>query len=80
MNILSLFVLIPLLMLLGLWIARNVSQVKGVMVVGSSALLVLATWLTVAYIGMRQAGATEDMLFTDSIMWYIRFMETETAH
>ena len=70
MNILSLFVLIPLLMLLGLWMARNVNQVKGVMVVGSSALLVLATWLTFTYIGMRQGGATEEMLFTDSIMWY----------
>ena len=28
MNILSLFVLIPLLMLLGLWIARNVNPVS----------------------------------------------------
>ena len=31
MNILSLFVLIPALMLLGLWIARNLNQVRGVM-------------------------------------------------
>ena len=34
MNILSLFVLVPLLMLLGLWIARNLNQVRGVMVAG----------------------------------------------
>ena len=38
MNILSLFVVIPALMLLGLWIARNVNQVRGVMVDGSSCL------------------------------------------
>ena len=47
MNILSLFVLIPLLMLLGLWIARNVNQVRGVMVAGSTLLLALAAYLTV---------------------------------
>ena len=70
MNILSLFVLIPLLMLLGLWIARNVNQVRGVMVVGSSILLALAAYLTVSYIGLRNGGATEEMLFTDSISWY----------
>lgn len=62
MNILSLFVLIPLLMLLGLWIARNVNQVRGVMVAGSSILLVLAAYLTVSYIGQRHAGATTEML------------------
>ena len=47
MNILSLFVLIPLLMMLGLWMARGINQVRGVMVAGSSALLVLAVWLAV---------------------------------
>ena len=46
MNILSLFVLIPVLMLLGLWIARNLNQVRGVMVAGASALLALSIWLT----------------------------------
>ena len=70
MNILSLLVLIPLLMLLGLWIARNVNQVRGVMVAGSTLLLALAAYLTVSYIGQRHAGATAEMLFTDSIVWY----------
>ena len=46
MNILSLFVVIPALMLLGLWIARNVNQVRGVMVAGSSCLLAMSIWLT----------------------------------
>lgn len=36
---LSIFVIVPLLMLLGLWLARNDKQVRGVMVVGASALL-----------------------------------------
>ena len=70
MNILSLFVLIPLLMLAGLWLARTLNQVRGVMVTGASLLLAAAVWLTVAYIGQRNAGAAREMLFTDSITWY----------
>lgn len=70
MNILSLFVLIPLLMLAGLWPARTLNQVRGVMVTGASLLLAAAVWLTVAYIGQRNAGAAQEMLFTDSITWY----------
>ena len=70
MNILSLFVIIPLLMLLGLWIARNVNQIRGVMVTGSSLLLILAAYLAVSYIGLRNEGATAEMLFTDSVVWY----------
>ena len=50
MNFLSLFVLIPLLMLLGLWLARNISQIRTVMVTGASALLILAGTLTVMYL------------------------------
>ena len=38
MSILTLFVVIPVLMLIGLWLAKNDNQVRGVMVVGASAL------------------------------------------
>ena len=70
MNILGIFVLIPLLMLLGLWAARNVNQVRGVMVTGSSALLVLSIYVVVEFLGMRRAGITDEMLFVDSFVWY----------
>ena len=70
MNILSLFVLIPVLMLLGLWIARNLNQVRGVMVVGSTALLALSVWLTVYFVQQRAAGNNEIMLLTDTIPWF----------
>lgn len=70
MNILSLFVVIPVLMLLGLWISRNLNQVRGVMVAGSSCLLLLSVWLTVTFIQMRSAGETAPMLFTYSIPWF----------
>ena len=70
MNILGIFVLIPLLMLLGLWASRNVNQVRGVMVTGSSALLVLSIYVVVEFLGMRRAGITDEMLFVDSFVWY----------
>ena len=70
MNILSFFIIVPLLMLAGLWASRSVNQVRGVMVTGASLLLALSVYLTIDYIGLRQAGAMEEMLFTDIISWY----------
>ncbi len=70
MSILSLFVLIPVLMLLGLWLSRSLNQVRGVMVAGSSCLLLLSIWLTIAFIQARNAGNTDVMLFTYSTPWF----------
>ena len=63
MNFLSLFVLIPLLMLGGLYLAKSIKAIRGVMVAGSTALLILSVVLTFLYLGERQAGATAEMLF-----------------
>jgi len=57
-------------MLLGLWIARNDNQVRGVMVVGAGCLLALAVWLTITFIQLRNAGNHDTMLFTYSIPWF----------
>ena len=70
MSILTLFVVIPVLMLIGLWFSKNLAQVRGVMVTGASALLILAIWLTVTFIQMRHAGNTAPMLFTYSAPWF----------
>ncbi|MBQ5507203.1 MAG: NADH-quinone oxidoreductase subunit M, partial [Prevotella sp.] len=70
MNTLSLFVVIPVLMLLGLWLAKNLKQVRGVMVVGASCLLALSIWLTVYFVQQRAAGNTDVMLLTYSTPWF----------
>ena len=70
MNILTLFVIIPALMLLGLWLAKNLYQVRGVMVAGASCLLALSIWLTVYFVQQRAAGNTDVMLLRDSIDWF----------
>src|SRR5574344_985286 len=70
MSILSLFVLIPVLMLLGLWLARNINQVRGVMVAGAVCLLALSAWLTVDFISQRAAGNSAEMLYRYSAVWF----------
>ena len=55
MNFLSIFVLIPLLMLAGLWAARGIKAIRGVMVTGASALLIASVVLTFLYLGERSA-------------------------
>ena len=49
MNFLSLFVLIPLLMLGGLYLAKSIKAIRGVMVAGSTELLILSVVLTFLY-------------------------------
>ena len=70
MNILNLFILLPLVMLLALWGARNLRQIRSVMVVGSSLLLALAVYLTIDFISQRSAGADAPFLYADSWTWY----------
>ena len=59
MSILTLFVVIRVIMMLGLWLSRNLTQIRSVMVVGSTALLALSAWLTITFIQMRHAGNTD---------------------
>ena len=70
MSILSVFVVIPVLMLLGLWAARDVKQVRTVMVIGSSMLLAMSVWLTLHFVGERAAGNTEEMILQASTVWF----------
>ncbi len=57
-------------MLLGLWLARNINQVRGVMVAGAVCLLALSAWLTVDFISQRAAGNSAEMLYTYSAVWF----------
>lgn len=72
MTFLTLFVIIPVLMLLCLWLAKNDTQVRMVMVVGSTALLALAIYLVIAFVDARETmPATEyPFLFGDAIPWF----------
>lgn len=70
MNFLSLFVLIPILMMCGLLVSGNMKQIRTVCATGASLLLLLATALVFMYLGERNAGNTANMLYTASTVWY----------
>ena len=70
MNFLSLFVLIPILTMGGLFLSKNLQQIRVAVATGASLLLALAVGLVFAYLGERGAGNTAEMLFTASTVWY----------
>ena len=70
MNFLSFFVLIPILMMAGLAIARDMKQIRTVAVTFSTLQLGLAIYTVFKYLAERAAGNAQDMLFQASTMWY----------
>ena len=72
LNILLYFVIIPVLMLLGLFLCQkdNMKQIRTVAVVGSTLLVALSVYLLVDYLALRAAGETAQMLYTDSWSWF----------
>ena len=69
-NILIYFVIIPLLMLGGFFLCRDIKQIRAVAVTGSTLLVALSVWLLVDYLALREAGEQAEMLFTDSWTWF----------
>ena len=70
-NILIYFVIIPLLMLGGLALCKNIKQVRAVATVGATALMALAIYLVVAFLNLRAAGNDAEMLFTEgALTWF----------
>ncbi|MDE7407627.1 MAG: NADH-quinone oxidoreductase subunit M, partial [Muribaculaceae bacterium] len=69
-NVLIYFVVIPVVMLLGLYLSRNMAQIRTVAVTGSLLLTALSIWVLVDYLGLRAAGATEPMLYRGDWNWF----------
>ncbi|MDH8702017.1 NADH-quinone oxidoreductase subunit M [Dysgonomonadaceae bacterium PH5-43] len=69
MNILSLFVVIPVLMIISLFLSKGMKQIRTIMVVGSSLLMILSAVLTVMFLKERAVSDAE-MLFMSSTVWY----------
>jgi NADH-quinone oxidoreductase subunit M len=69
MNILSLFVVVPVLMIVGLFFCKSMKAIRSVMVAGASILVILAAVLIVWFFHERAISKAE-MLFVDSIVWY----------
>lgn len=69
-NLLIYFVVIPLLMLAGFAICKNIRQVRTVAVAGSILLMGLSVWVLCDYIALRAAGNMEEMLFRGDWTWF----------
>jgi NADH-quinone oxidoreductase subunit M len=73
MNILSFFVIIPLLTITGIVLVRDMRKVKLVAAVGMAIQLILAATLIFLYISARRAGDTSEMLFIKDLLWFKSF-------
>jgi len=70
MNILTLFIVIPVLTMIGLMSCRDKKHVKIVAAIGMSAQLINAAVLILSFLYQRHIGNTEQMLFTQNYLWY----------
>lgn len=70
MNILSLFVLVPVLTSVAIVFTRNMKQTRLVSAIGMSIQLILAGLLVYLYLAERQAGNMAEMLFTYDALWF----------
>jgi NADH-quinone oxidoreductase subunit M len=70
MNILSLFVLVPLLTIVGITLTRSLKQTRMVSAVGMGIQLIMAAVLIFMYLAERRAGNMAEMLFTYDAVWF----------
>ena len=73
MNFLSLFVLIPALMMVGLFFSNSRKQFLFFMTTGASLLMILSGVITYMYLTDRAAGDVSTMLYTADTVWYAPF-------
>ncbi|HBL74030.1 MAG: NADH dehydrogenase [Bacteroidetes bacterium GWF2_42_66] len=70
MNILSLFVVVPVLTIVGILFTKDFKGARVVSAIGMSIQLVLAAALILMYLGARKAGVTDEMLWTADYTWF----------
>jgi NADH-quinone oxidoreductase subunit M len=74
MNILSLFVIIPVVMMVLLFLENSKKAIRATMATGSSLMVILAFYIAYSFLTQRQAGANAAYLFTASQVWYQGFL------
>jgi NADH-quinone oxidoreductase subunit M len=70
MDILSLFVIVPVITVLAIMLVKNPMQTRLISAIGMGVQLLLAAYLIYAYFAERNAGNMAEMLFMKDIMWY----------
>ncbi len=70
MNILSLFVLIPVLMLIAFIPCKNIKQVRTIAVLGTAIGLIFSVVFLFMFLGAREADPNSAMLFQADMVWF----------
>ena len=70
MNILTLLIIIPVLTIIGILFTKDVKSTRMVSAIGMGIQLIVAVVLIFSYLGARNAGVTDEMLFTVDYTWF----------
>lgn len=70
MDILSLFVIVPVITIFGLMFTKGKEQARLVSAIGMTIQLGLAVYLMFAFFAERNAGNTAEMLFVKDYVWF----------
>ncbi len=70
MDLLSFFVIIPVLTILAIGFAKSMHSIRVVAAIGMGIQLLLAAYLVFAYLDQRSAGNMAQMLFTYDAVWF----------
>ena len=70
MDILTLFVVIPVLTITGILLVKDIKQVRIVAAIGMGIQLILAAVLVFMYLSARKAGVNDEMLFIKDYLWF----------
>ncbi len=70
MDILTLFIVIPILTIIGLVLCKDHKQVKWTAAIGMGLQLIAAATLIILFLMERKAGNMAEMLFVKDIVWF----------
>ena len=70
MNILTLFIVIPILTVIGILMTKDFKGARVAAAIGMGLQLITAAVLVFWYLALRKAGDTSVMLFADDFLWF----------
>ena len=73
MDILTLFVVIPVLTMAGIILVKDMNRVRVIAAIGMGIQLLLSALLIFLYVSARKDGNTDEMLFVRDLVWFKTF-------
>ncbi|MCX6330031.1 MAG: NADH-quinone oxidoreductase subunit M, partial [Bacteroidia bacterium] len=70
MDILTMFIVIPVLTITGIVLVKNIRHVRLVSAIGLGLQLIFSAVLVLWYLNLRHGGNTDEMLFMKDVVWF----------